>query len=635
MAIEFSIRDEATGVVKSFAALGISSARRSLQNAGLDSCALTYKDNLTVGDLWVRGKKLSVLRNGDLWFQGRVENPVRGASGAAIDRQIIIAGPWWYLQNLTFLQTRTFVTGTASEIVSAMDASTVDEWSSLLNLGEDETGHQIATHEQIAAVLAFAINRGAPIQVGTIETGITIPRAQARDMSCADVIAGQLRWTPDLTMAWDYSTVPPTFNVRNRTNKTIVTLALGTSDVARVDLQPRFDAKIPGVQVNFVRHHTRADGEFYTIEKDTAGDLTRWGILYASFDLEGTAAESISTGDTPVTIIRDQEAAPVGIAARVFSAFGKLHYSGTVEIHEADISGRPWMERAINITGGYPGWVDMDAEVQGVEEETFRGITTLTLGLPGALGPADLFELLRQAKDRTPLFPNSNPRDGQLPNTTPPPIPPPHYSAHPPRGTPVDATFHGVSLTSFQICSGDTGGTVARINKGITAGSDLQPQPLPLSPPGVSVTCVGTASSDLVSISTQLSWRGIIVSGSSAEFQQHAISYRSCLVDATGVNTSIYDRLIFKGTMTKTTGGSVVHLGTAATATTDVYFDASSLLGNSGRWEVPVHYGATYSQDSSWDYEAGQGNHCEISITDVLLYPATGRTAGSPPPITD
>lgn len=105
-----------------------------------------------------------------------------------------------------------------------------------------------------------------------------------------------------------------------------------------------------------------------------------------------------------------EEPTPTGLAQFLYASLGILHYSGTVELTQvagleyilgtAGGTYKTWLGKKLNITGGATEWATMAAVVQGFSVDLTNGSTSLTLGPPEHLGPADLIQLLRLNRER-------------------------------------------------------------------------------------------------------------------------------------------------------------------------------------------------------------------------------------------
>ena len=104
----------------------------------------------------------------------------------------------------------------------------------------------ITTGAQISNILQFAIGLGVNLQIGEIDPSLYVPWYPARCQNCMEAIKICLRDHPDCFTEIDYTTNPPTFNVRKRSNLTPKTLPYGYTDTNGIqhistDVKPRPD----------------------------------------------------------------------------------------------------------------------------------------------------------------------------------------------------------------------------------------------------------------------------------------------------------------------------------------------------------------------------------------------------------
>jgi hypothetical protein len=102
----------------------------------------------------------------------------------------------------------------------------------------------ITSGRQIVDILNWAIAQGANLQIGEIDPALYQAWYPLQNAKCADAIRHCLRLHPDCFTEIDYTTTPPTFNVRQRGNLAAVTLPYAYTDSAgrrhvATDLQPR------------------------------------------------------------------------------------------------------------------------------------------------------------------------------------------------------------------------------------------------------------------------------------------------------------------------------------------------------------------------------------------------------------
>jgi len=108
----------------------------------------------------------------------------------------------------------------------------------------------IHTGQQIRDILSCAISLGANLQIGQIDPALYQAWYPLPNVKCGDAIRHCLRLHPDCFTEIDYSTTPPTFNIRQRANLTAVSLPYAATDASgrrhiasgiqpRPELQPR------------------------------------------------------------------------------------------------------------------------------------------------------------------------------------------------------------------------------------------------------------------------------------------------------------------------------------------------------------------------------------------------------------
>ncbi len=90
--------------------------------------------------------------------------------------------------------------------------------------------YYITTGDQIREILNFAIANGANLQGGQIDPALYVPWYPTRCCNCAEAIKLCLRMHPDAFTEIDYTTTPPTFNVRLRGSLTAKTLPYSFTD---------------------------------------------------------------------------------------------------------------------------------------------------------------------------------------------------------------------------------------------------------------------------------------------------------------------------------------------------------------------------------------------------------------------
>lgn len=181
--------------------------------------------------------------------------------------------------------------------------------------------HLLSTKEQITQVLNYVIAAqtavyGAPFfQIGIIDPDLPAMISEVRDMSVAEVIRNQLRWTPDAVTWFDYSTSPPTLNIAQRakmdailfptlrgsnpiqltnvadSSLTTVTIPVtGGWEISNLTITPRDDLQVPFVKLSYEQTNRVGPTQFTTRAVDiypTNAPQYGFGALVATVDLRG------------------------------------------------------------------------------------------------------------------------------------------------------------------------------------------------------------------------------------------------------------------------------------------------------------------------------------------------------------
>ena len=240
----------------------------SSQNACMDDIAFTPKAWYT---LW---------KDGSRYFTGVMTVPPRTGSAESEEVTITLAGPYWCFEQSTYMQSwMCWYTGT--EAVAATNMCRVI-------LFQAAYGVPMLSGAQIADVLNWLIGKGAPLAIGTIATGVTLPTDEQLNMLCSSVVDTVLRWTPDYVLSFDHSTYPVTVNFRQKDSLSAVTVPVGV-DMSLLNITARYDLIKPGFTLIYQTTSTN-DGKSYTsIVTDTAGDTTKLDSVIGGFDLVGSS----------------------------------------------------------------------------------------------------------------------------------------------------------------------------------------------------------------------------------------------------------------------------------------------------------------------------------------------------------
>jgi hypothetical protein len=117
------------------------------------------------------------------------------------------------------------------------------------------------------------------------------------------------------------------------------------------------------------------------------------GILLGNHAFAATNA--VTKEYKNLTGVEQAEDPPGGLAAAVYAAANVIHWDASLTIKETEVSGVVAMGDKLNLTNGQTAWATMNAMVNRVVWDIPAGVTRVTTGRPGYLGPQDLIELLR------------------------------------------------------------------------------------------------------------------------------------------------------------------------------------------------------------------------------------------------
>jgi hypothetical protein len=435
MAIAWTLA-RANGDTRSFEEWGIKSALDRRVSLARGTVELGFGRSDLLGSLpFDPDETLLIAADGDPYFRGRVIGEKRGALGSSEQATVTLADPWWYLEKIIFCRSIKVVADGTSNPVAAdpsglqiSDFVTVSKIASDIVLSETETGSLTDSRAMIIDAVNYAIAKGAPIALGTVDDGLQIPREELHDVTCAELILKALRWLPDQTGWWDYSVDPPELNIRTRAHRDLLSLDVSDEALQRVEINPRHDLVLTGVTINYLRRHERTNFEFLTLDADTAGpNPLGIGALVATVELYGSYIYQApaSGGSTPPANLIPQEAAPAGLALSLYNAYKDLSFEGSVNLLASGIDVL-YLSQTLNVLNGAPAWAAATMDIQEATRDLFAMndvdgeyyLVELTVGPPRQLGPTDLVGLVRKGRTNPPPLiggPNNSPTGGGAP----------------------------------------------------------------------------------------------------------------------------------------------------------------------------------------------------------------------------
>jgi hypothetical protein len=211
------------------------------ENLGPDVLSWTCRtESITAGETIIP----DVGQRVELWDSTGAQRYFRGwvtqARATNFGVQVVIEGPWQWLQKI--------------DVTTSLTSITTDTRPTIIF-------NEATIASNITALLNRAIALGAPIAIGTFALTYNIPKLQLSMMSCADVLAELMRWVPDCVGWWDYTGTgsgTPTFNLSRRPTMDPQTLAVGTAALVDFDLTGRPDLVPSRVEIKYIER--QADG---------------------------------------------------------------------------------------------------------------------------------------------------------------------------------------------------------------------------------------------------------------------------------------------------------------------------------------------------------------------------------------
>jgi hypothetical protein len=240
-------------------------------------------------------------------FQGRRTDNSGQASASGASQELVIEDAWYDLRFLTMQAAWENIVGYTGTTPTYGPPFTwpdcvLFQYSPNGMLQPDGTFatyspapvyQHITTGQAIREILAYAIYfGGVNLQIGQIDPACYVPFYPVRSMRCADCIKMCLRVHPDCTCKIDYTTTPPTFNIRRQASLAPVTLPYKGSSSGRAHLtssvRPRPDLQPSRVGIYLKETSTINGNPIVSLVTDIYPNLAS-GLrsLDVSLDLSG------------------------------------------------------------------------------------------------------------------------------------------------------------------------------------------------------------------------------------------------------------------------------------------------------------------------------------------------------------
>ena len=253
---------------------------------------------------------------GSILFQGRRTDNSGDVSGSGVSSELVIEDAWYDLRFLTMQATWQVITGGTITSPTYGTAAWPDcvlfQATPGATYSPTPVNSHITTGQAITEILNYAITYGGVnLQIGTINPALYVPFYPIRSERCDQAIKYALRPHPDCTCEIDYTTTPPTFNIRSRANLTSFTLpykgSTTSGGITRTHLtsaiKPRPDLQPSRVAI-FIKETSTVSGQ--TVISVGSDIYPAVGIGLRSFDtsldITGPRSTSITAQVTSTAV---------------------------------------------------------------------------------------------------------------------------------------------------------------------------------------------------------------------------------------------------------------------------------------------------------------------------------------------
>ena len=217
-----------------------------------DGAVILRRDRSGSGTSWSAGA---------IFFQGFISAIGRSGTGAAQNIRYQAYNAWWLAERCTFKQTRKVFAGFTSHN-PLLPPILVDQICPEIYLGEKPDETYQTNGQQVTEIINW-LNRvynptwrtlSSPtdvsqniLQIGTIDPALQCPKTRVQSIFCSEAIVNVLRWSPDCVVYFDYTTTPPTINVRQLSSLSTVSLTITAQQEKQIQVAPQNDRQLNGV----------------------------------------------------------------------------------------------------------------------------------------------------------------------------------------------------------------------------------------------------------------------------------------------------------------------------------------------------------------------------------------------------
>lgn len=223
---------------------------RSLETAQIDSAQISFRsleadtftftispETLTSATIPDLEQQITLYRDGIQFFTGTVTNVRPIISQSSQQAQVTVSGPWWWMERINMTTVRTDGAGSTGERMTFV-------------FGNATTGGDLETH--IRSLIARAIALGVPMQLGGVADFFNVPQISLNQSTVGQALSELVRLVPDTQVNFDYSTTPPTIDIRRRGTSTARTIDVATAPIDSIDIEPMIELQVSQVRLPYV-----------------------------------------------------------------------------------------------------------------------------------------------------------------------------------------------------------------------------------------------------------------------------------------------------------------------------------------------------------------------------------------------
>lgn len=347
---------------QSLEAMGVQTLRFSDANQDHATAEITLVDRGEARRTWARWQKVEIRKDGEVFFVGWVDSADSAESSGDSGKQIVIKGPWMWLEETTF--SRRFELATGGSFATSVK---------LFRKG----GQRLTVIEQILEVLNCAVlASGGQFSIGQISPGQVPdlpPEEWVSAQSCADVFRRVAGWAPSACV-WIEQGITPTLNWTQPGARRTHFFTKGSRPLVSASVSAESAMAPTAVIIQYNAPQNEYEGVSFPVRQDVFPPNSEAG-----------------TPGAAVFVLGAEEDRRQSWAQQLFYLARQWLWSGDVELV---LPAEKVLPGDLVRLAGRSEWQGCEAVVQTVNVDTQADRWTVTLGPPSHLGLSDLRDLL-------------------------------------------------------------------------------------------------------------------------------------------------------------------------------------------------------------------------------------------------